>query len=61
MSNLDIPMTGLHEFIADLANQHGVAYERTGSLLVPIGMHALYNFTSLCFIYLQGRGLLPSP
>ena len=38
-----------------------VAYERTGSLLVPIGMHALYNFTSLSFIYLQARGLVPSP
>lgn len=38
-----------------------LAYERTGSLLVPIGIHALYNFTSLCLIYLQGRGILPSP
>ena len=37
-----------------------LAYERTGSLLVPIGMHALYNFTSLTFIYLQARGLVPS-
>ena len=37
------------------------AYERTGSLLVPIGMHALYNFTSLGFIYLQARGLVPPP
>ena len=33
-----------------------LAYERTGSLLVPIGMHALYNFTSLIFIWLQTRG-----
>ena len=33
-----------------------LAYERTGSLLVPIGMHALYNFTSLVFIWLQARG-----
>ena len=38
-----------------------LAYERTGSLLVPIGMHALYNFTSLLFIYLMARGTIPSP
>ena len=38
-----------------------LAYERTGSLLVPIGIHALYNFTSLFFIYLQGRGIIPTP
>ena len=38
-----------------------LAYERTGSLLVPIGMHALYNFTSLLFIWLQARGLISSP
>ena len=37
-----------------------LAYERTGSLLVPIGMHALYNFTSLFFIWLQARGALPT-
>lgn len=37
-----------------------LAYERTGSLAVPIGMHALYNFTSLCVIYLQARGILPA-
>ena len=37
-----------------------VAYERTGSLLVPIGMHALYNFTSLLFIWCQARGIIPS-
>ena len=35
-----------------------LAYERTGSLLVPIGMHALYNFTSLFFIWLQARGII---
>ena len=35
-----------------------LAYERTGSLLVPIGMHALYNFTNLLVIWLQARGLL---
>ena len=38
-----------------------LAYERTGSLLVPIGMHALYNFTSLLFIWLQARGIISSP
>ena len=38
-----------------------LAYERTGSLFVPIGIHALFNFTSLCVVYGQGRGLLPSP
>jgi membrane protease YdiL (CAAX protease family) len=32
-----------------------LAYERTGSLLVPIGMHALFNFTSLLVIYLQAQ------
>jgi membrane protease YdiL (CAAX protease family) len=35
------------------------AYERTGSLLVPIGMHALYNCTSLAILYLQAQGRLP--
>lgn len=35
------------------------AYERTGSLLVPIGMHALYNLTSLVILYLQAQGQLP--
>ena len=38
-----------------------LAYERTGSLLVPIGMHALYNSTSLLFLWLQARGLISSP
>ncbi len=38
-----------------------LAYERTGSLFVPIGMHALFNFTSLLFTYLMARGLIPSP
>jgi membrane protease YdiL (CAAX protease family) len=33
-----------------------VAYERTGSLSVAIGMHALYNCTSLVFLYLQAQG-----
>ena len=37
-----------------------LAYERTGSLLVPIGMHALYNSTSLLFIWLQARGAFPT-
>jgi len=32
-----------------------LAYERTGSLLVPIGMHALFNFASLLFLYVQAR------
>ncbi len=32
-----------------------IAYERTGSLLVPIGMHALFNFTSLAVLYLQAQ------
>ncbi len=35
------------------------AYERTGSLLVPIGMHALYNFSSLFVLYLEAAGKLP--
>ena len=37
------------------------AYERTGSLLVPIGMHALYNASSLALLYLQAQGKIPSP
>lgn len=36
------------------------AYERTGSLLVPIGMHALYNSTSLVMLYLQSQGKVPA-
>ncbi len=36
------------------------AYERTGSLLVPIGMHALYNCTSLVMLYLQSQGKVPA-
>jgi membrane protease YdiL (CAAX protease family) len=39
-----------------------IAYERTGSLLVPIGMHACFNFTSLFVLYLQARfAPLPLP
>ena len=38
-----------------------LAYERTGSLLVPIGMHALYNSASLGVIYLQATGHFPAP
>lgn len=39
-----------------------IAYERTGSLLVPIGMHACFNFTSLSVLYLQARfAPLPLP
>lgn len=30
-----------------------VAYEWTGSLLVPIAMHALFNTTSLMWMYLE--------
>jgi membrane protease YdiL (CAAX protease family) len=37
-----------------------VAYERTGTLLVPIGMHAAFNFTSLSVLYIQAR-FLPIP
>ena len=32
-----------------------LAYERTGSLLVPIGMHAIFNLTSLVVIYGQAQ------
>ncbi len=32
-----------------------LAYERTGSLLVPIGFHASFNFTSLLVLYFQVR------
>ncbi|MEA3211597.1 MAG: protease family protein [Chthoniobacter sp.] len=37
-----------------------LAYERTGSLLVPIGMHALFNATSLGVLYLQGMNVVPT-
>jgi membrane protease YdiL (CAAX protease family) len=37
-----------------------LAYERTGSLLVPIGMHSLFNFISLCIVYFQALHNLPS-
>lgn len=32
-----------------------LAYERTGSLLVPIGFHACFNFTNLLVLYLHAR------
>jgi membrane protease YdiL (CAAX protease family) len=32
-----------------------IAYERTGSLLVPICMHALFNLTSLLVVYQQAQ------
>ena len=32
-----------------------IAYERTGSLLVPISMHAIFNLTSLVAIYGQAQ------
>jgi membrane protease YdiL (CAAX protease family) len=32
-----------------------IAYERTGSLFVPIGMHAIFNLTSLVAIYGQAQ------
>ena len=39
-----------------------IAYERTGSLLVPIGMHACFNFVNLGILYIQARfGALPVP
>jgi membrane protease YdiL (CAAX protease family) len=38
-----------------LAVCFNIAYERTGSLLVPIGMHALFNFSSLFALYVQAR------
>jgi membrane protease YdiL (CAAX protease family) len=36
------------------------AYERTGSLLVPIGMHALFNFANLCMLYFYADRMIPS-
>ncbi len=36
-----------------------VAYERTGSLAVPVTMHALFNATSLGLLYLQVTHRLP--
>ncbi len=35
-----------------------LAYERTGSLAVPITMHALFNAMSLGLLYLQSIGRL---
>ncbi len=37
-----------------------LAYERTGSLAVPITMHALFNATSLGVLYLQATNRLPT-
>jgi membrane protease YdiL (CAAX protease family) len=42
-----------------LAVALALAYERTGSLAVPITMHALFNGTSLTILYLQAAGRLP--
>ncbi len=36
-----------------------LAYEATGSLLVPIAMHALFNFTNLGVLFLQAQGRIP--
>lgn len=36
-----------------------LAYERTGTLAVPVAMHALFNATSLGVLYLQASGRLP--
>ncbi|HEX8311948.1 MAG TPA: type II CAAX endopeptidase family protein [Chthoniobacteraceae bacterium] len=36
-----------------------IAYEASGSLLVPIGMHALFNFSQLGFLYYQATAPLP--
>jgi len=36
-----------------------LAYERTGSLLVPVGMHALFNSLNLLAIFGQARGWFP--
>ena len=36
-----------------------LAYERTGSLLVPIGMHALFNSLNLLFLFGQVQGWFP--
>ncbi len=41
-----------------LALAFTLAYERTGSLAVPITMHALFNGTSLSILYLQATGQL---
>lgn len=41
-----------------LALAFTLAYERTGSLAVPMTMHALFNGTSLSLLYLQATGRL---
>jgi uncharacterized protein len=33
-----------------------LAYERTGSILVPVCMHALFNFANLVSIFIQAQG-----
>lgn len=38
-----------------LATCLNIAYERTGSLWVPMGMHALFNLTSLAVVYSQAQ------
>jgi membrane protease YdiL (CAAX protease family) len=37
-----------------------LAYERSGSLLVPMGMHAIFNLSSLALIYGQAMELVHS-
>jgi membrane protease YdiL (CAAX protease family) len=37
-----------------------LAYERTGSLFVPMCMHAIFNFTNLFFIFGQAQGWFPT-
>lgn len=43
-----------------LAVAFTLAYERTGSLFVPITMHALFNATSLGILYLQALQRVPA-
>jgi len=37
-----------------------LAYERTGSLFVPMCMHAFFNFANLFFIFGQAQGWFPT-
>jgi hypothetical protein len=67
MNGLDIPTTGLREFIAALANRHGVVYERTGSSSLAhvitrlAGDEAKPDATEQLVIALRKAGVIDGP
>ena len=59
MSDANVTKAVQFQFRALLALCFVVAYEATGSLLVPMTMHALFNGAQLLFLYLAARSDLP--